>query len=196
MSDPRDPENEQRLGEIGAAGPDNWSEIRSLHALAFRRLAGPSIEPGQCEAFVARIYAPDYTAALETQDLRVAWYDGRAIGTAGWVPSDDSGTVARLTSVFVSPLYTRLGIGRRLVVAAEARARAAGFGTFAVRAFQPSAGFFEAVGYIRSSQGVQSVGTENGIPVVFMRKHIAATSEADTGRRTGTMEPPASSLST
>lgn len=196
MSDPRGQESEQLRVEIGAAGPDDWSEIRSLHAFAFRRLAGPSIEPSQCEAFVARIYAPDYTAALQAHDLQVAWYDGRAVGTAGWVPSDDRGMLARLTSVFVSPLYTRLGIGRRLVAAAEARARTAGFAAFAARAFQPTAGFFESVGYVRSSQGVQSVGTENGIPIVFMRKHDAAASDADAAHHSGSMEPPASSLST
>lgn len=156
--------------EIRGADPDHWSDVRSLHALAFRRLACPTLEPGQCRAFIAHIYAPDYTAALQMQDVHAGWYEGRIIGTAGWMPSDDRGTAARITSVFVSPLFARLGVGRRLVRAAEARARAAGFRTFVVRAFQPSAAFFEALGYVRSSQGVQAVGTENGIPVVFMRK--------------------------
>lgn len=157
--------------EIRGADPDHWSDVRSLHAQAFRRLACPALDPGQCRAFITHIYAPDYTAALQMQDVHAAWYEGRIIGTAGWMPSDDRGTAARITSVFVSPLFARIGVGRRLVGAAEARARAAGFRIFVVRAFQPSAGFFESLGYVRSSQGVQVVGTENGIPVVFMRKH-------------------------
>jgi GNAT superfamily N-acetyltransferase len=155
---------------IRGAGLDHWSEIRHVHASAFRRLAGPAIDEQQCEAFVARIYEPDYTVTLQTHDLIVAWLDNRPIGTAGWVPFDQRGTIARIASVYVSPQFTRLGIGRRLVTAAEARARSAGFASFAARAFLPTTAFFEAIGYARSSQGVHEVGTEDGIPVVFMRK--------------------------
>lgn len=179
--------------EIRGADPDHWSDVRSLHALAFRHLASPALEPGQYQAFVAHIYAPDYTAALQMQDIQAAWYENSVIGTAGWMPSDDRGTAARITSVFVSPLYARMGIGRRLVAAAEARARLAGFRTFVARAFQPSAGFFEALGYVRSSQGVQLVGTENGIPVVFMRKQEAASDDL---ARAGSVTPPANTVST
>ena len=164
--------------EIRGADPDHWSDIRSLHAYAFRSLACPTLEPAQCQAFISHIYAPDYTAALQRQDIQTGWYEGRVVGTAGWMPSDDRGTAARITSVFVSPLFARIAVGRKLVAAAEARAAAAGFETYIVRAFQPSAGFFEALGYARSSQGVQIVGTENGIPVVFMRKQGSQASEA------------------
>lgn len=175
--------------DIRGADPDHWSDVRSLHALAFRHLSCPALDPAQCQAFVSHIYAPDYTAALQMQDIQFGWYDGRVIGTAGWMPSDDRGTAARITSVFVSPLFARCGIGRRLVAAAEARARTAGFSTFVVRAFQPSAGFFDSLGYVRSSQGVQVVGTENGIPVVFMRKQEAVSE--DPAGTCQSIEPPA-----
>ena len=161
--------------DIRGAGLDHWAEIRHLHALAFRSIAGPAIEPGPCDAFVARIYEPDYTVTLQTHDLRVAWHDGRPIGTAGWVPFDHHRKSARIASVYVSPFFARLGIGARLVAAAEARATAAGFLGFAARAYQPTVGFFEAIGYQRSAQGVQAVGTDDGIPVVFMRKSAPDT---------------------
>jgi GNAT superfamily N-acetyltransferase len=156
--------------EIGAAGLDHWSEIRSLHANAFRYLTGPSMEPASNAALLSMIYAPDYTGSLQCQDLQIADHDGRIIGTAGWVPADDSGATARIVSVYVSPLFGRLGVGSRLVATVEQKARAAGFRGFAVRSFPATTGFFEAVGYSRSSQGIQAIGTENGIPVVFMRK--------------------------
>lgn len=156
--------------EIGAAGLDHWSEIRSLHASAFRYLTGPSMEPASSAALLSMIYAPDYTGSLQCQDLQVARHDGRIIATAGWVPTDDSGTTARIVSVYVSPLFGRLGVGSRLVAAVEHKAHAAGFRGFAVRSFPATTGFFEAIGYNRSSQGIQAIGTENGIPVVFMRK--------------------------
>ncbi len=159
----------QRL-DIRGAGLDHWAEIRHLHALSFRAVTSRAIEPKQSAAFIERIYEPDYTVSLQTHDLLVAWLDQRPIGTAGWVPFDHRAKSARITSVYVSPFFNRLGIGSRLVAAAEARAAAAGFHAYAARAFQPTVGFFEAVGYSRSAQGVQSVGTENGIPVIFMRK--------------------------
>ncbi len=159
---------------IRGAGLDCWSDIRGLHALCIRKLSETAIELSEAEAFAAWIHSPDYTAALMTHDVQTAWHDDLLIGTAGWVPSDDSGSSARITAVFVSPLFTRLGIGRQVVAAAEAKARAGGFSAFATRAFQTSVGFFEALGYLRSSQGVHAIGTDNGIPVTFMRKTDAS----------------------
>ena len=170
---------------IRAAGVDCWSEVRGLHALCIRSLSDSAIETSEALAFTGWIHSPDYTAALMQHDVQTAWYDGLLVGTAGWVPSDDAGTSARITAVFVSPLFTRLGIGRQVVAAAEARARAGGFHNFATRAFPTSVGFFEALGYFRSSQGVHPMGTDNGIPVTFMRKTDALAKgndeiEADT----------------
>ena len=155
---------------IRAAGVDCWSDVRSLHALCVRRLSETTIEPAEAQAFTSWIYSPDYTSALMMHDVQVAWYDDVLVGTAGWVPYDDAGYSARITAVFVSPLFSRLGIGRQVVEAAEMRARAGGFNAFATRAFQTSVGFFEALGYLRSSQGMHAMGTDNGIPVTFMRK--------------------------
>jgi GNAT superfamily N-acetyltransferase len=185
MSDLRNSDVGRLSVQIRGAGHAHWSDIRSLHALSFRKLTGPAIDSGQCEAFVSRMFAPDYTAALQTNDLQVAVYDGRTIGTAGWVPGDDRGTIARITSVFVSPIYSRLGVGRQLVAAAEARARAAGYALFLARAFQPSTGFFETLGYARSSQGVHALGSEEGIPVVFLRKQDVSPLMAQKAARTG-----------
>ncbi len=158
------------LLDIRGVGLDHWAEIRHLHALSFRTLASRTIEPSQSAAFIAGIYEPDYTVSLQTHDLLAAWLDRRPVGTAGWVPFDHQARSARITSVYVSPFFARLGIGSRLVAAAEARAAAAGFQAYAARAFHPAVGFFESIGYSRSAQGVQSVGTEHGIPVTFMRK--------------------------
>lgn len=156
--------------ELRDADPDHWADIRHLHALSFRHLTGPSLDPHQTTELVGRIYEPDYSLMLQAQDLLVAWIDRQIVGTAGWVPFDGRGVTARITSVSVSPLFTRLGVGRRLVEATEAKASLAGYQDFAVRVFPPSAGFFETLGYARSAQGVQSLGAEGELPVVFMRK--------------------------
>lgn len=163
--------------EIRGADLDHWSDIRDLHASSFLRLAGPWIDPDQCAAFLAHIREPGYTHGLQQQDLQVGWMGEQAIGTAGWEPLDGRPQTARVTSVFVSPLFTRLGIGRRLVEAAEERARLKGYRSFAARVMPPSVPFFEVLGYSRSSQGTHPIAeTDIDLPVVFMRKHMVPVS--------------------
>ncbi|MGE0766432.1 MAG: GNAT family N-acetyltransferase [Hyphomicrobiaceae bacterium] len=159
--------------EIRSADLDHWSEIRNLHATSLRHLTGLSADPHQLASFTDHIYEPEYSLTLQSQDFVVAWYDRQLIGTAGWVPFDGRGLTARLTSVCVSPLFTRLGVGRCLVEATEERAALAGYRKFATRVFPAYAGFFDSLGYVRTSQGVQSLGDDEGIPVVFMRKSLA-----------------------
>ena len=79
-------------------------------------------------------------------------------------------SVARLVGVFISPLYARLGIGRRLVAAVEVQARRAGFTTFTIRAPLGASPFFERVGYEVASHGVWPITREVALPVAFLRK--------------------------
>ena len=67
-------------------------------------------------------------------------------------------------------MFTRLGVGRLLVAAAEERARAAGFKVFTTRTTANSASFFEMLGYEISSFGVCSIAPDRGIPVTFLKK--------------------------
>ncbi len=167
------------------ADPDCWSDVRDLHATSLRRVSGPALDIEQIEAFLTQIYSPDYTSALQSQSLHTAWFERQLVATAGWIPADDAGLSARITAVFVSPLYLRMGVGRHIVTAVEAEAAAAGFQAFSARVLPPALPFFEALGYTRSSLGVFSVGTENGVPVVFMRKdrQIAAVPAGRTAER-------------
>lgn len=156
--------------DIREAGPESWSEIRNLHATSFRTLTGPHLDPPEVVAFLERIYSPDYTDLLQISDIVCAVYERRIIATAGWMPVDDAGSSVRITAVFTDPLFQRLGVGRCIVAAAETRARAGGFQALNARVFSPALAFFERLDYRRSSQGAFSVGTENGIPITFMRK--------------------------
>jgi GNAT superfamily N-acetyltransferase len=160
---------------IAPAHLDEWAEIRDLHASAFRRLTAPAIGTAACDLFATEIHEPAYTSVLQVQDLSVARYDRHLVGTAGWTPSGDRDAGARITAVCVSPLFTRLGIGSRLVETAEARAALAGYDAFAVCTFPPAAGFFETLGYTACGRGVHAAtSARDGLPVVFMRKSRAA----------------------
>lgn len=163
---------------IRRVGMDDWARIRYVHASAFRILAGNDCEPPQAEAFTAYVRSQRYADRLQAENLHAGWLDGELVGTAGWTPADDSGSLARITSVFVQPLFTRLGIGRRLALDAEARARSAGFERFSARATLNSVGFFEKLGYDVTSHGIHAIATEQGMPVTYMRKHEAAAHPA------------------
>jgi GNAT superfamily N-acetyltransferase len=174
MNGPNPPE----LPDLGAhvalhpIGPDDWSSVRALHLSSFRNLVGGTLDTDITEAARVAFMMPEYTEDLMRENLWGAWLDGHLAGTCGWRPSDDSGLQARFTSLYIDPLFTRTGIGRRLILDAESRAAAAGFTSFTTRATLGSVGFFEACGYEVSSHGIYILGEQRDLPVTFMRKTL------------------------
>lgn len=162
---------------IARVGLDDWSNVRHLHVLSFSRLLEPSLSDGEAalQAFKACVDSPEHAQNLQAANLNAAWVDGYIVGTCGWLTGGggDSGTAARLTAVYVDPMFTRLGIGRRLVREAEAQAFAAGFRVLTARAPSNSVAFFASIGFGISSNGVHSIEGLN-LPVAFMRKTCTA----------------------
>lgn len=160
--------------EIAPAQIDEMSTIRHLHASSAKRLAAGMLSETETTAFAAHVYSEASSARLSDTvvagRLLTARLGGELIATAGWVPANDAGAVARLTAVFVSPLYANQGVGRTVVAAAETEARAAGFGVFTVRAPLGASGFFERLGYEIASHGVWPLNRDVSLPVAFLRK--------------------------
>lgn len=167
---------------IGSIGPDDLADVRSLHATAFRVLAGSSFTDSEVAAFTAHVYSLPYTAALSEATHRnqifSARLSGQLIGTAGWTAGDGNVAVARIRWVFVRPMFTGLGLGARLVHKAEAAVRSAGFDTVSVEAALTAVDFFAKHGYEVSSHGVRALTASEGLPVAFMRKTLTTTSRA------------------
>ena len=159
---------------IRPVGVDDWASIRYVHSTAFRLLSASFCTPNEIDAFTGFVRSQTYTDRLMWENLHTGWLGDELVGTAGWAPADDSGAQARITSVFVRPLFTRMGIGRRLVRDAEARARAAGFERFSARVTLNSVGFFEKLGYDVTSYGVHVVMGDQTMPVTYMRKRTGA----------------------
>ena len=160
--------------DIAVVPIDDMSGIRYLHASSARRLAAGMLSDAEITAFTQHVYSAAYSTRLSdvvVEDrMTGARLSGELIGTAGWLPANDSGSTARLIGVFVSPLYARLGIGRRVVEAAEAQARRAGFSSFTIRAPLGSSDFFDHMGYQVASHGVWPLTRDVALPVAFMRK--------------------------
>jgi GNAT superfamily N-acetyltransferase len=171
---------------IKPLGVDDWAGVRYVHTSAFRGLAGTHFSETEVDAFTQYARSQDYADRLLLENLHTGWLDGELVGTAGWTPADDCGSQARITSVFVRPLFTRMGLGRRLVLDAEARARAAGFQRLCVRATLNCVGFFEKLDYDVTSYGVQAIMSDQPMPVTYMRKRLplnASIEVAPAGRQ-------------
>lgn len=155
---------------IRQIGLDDLAAVRHVHSLAYRAFAGPTLAEDQVDALVEYVRSPQYSDYLLGHGCLGAWIDSHLCGTAGWGPGSNLGVGAKLAGVCVDPLFSRLGIGRRLVEAAELRARRAGFSAMTTRTTSNAVPFFETLGYATTSQGVWNTPSGVSVPVVHMRK--------------------------
>lgn len=160
--------------EIHPISFDDLSGVRYIHATSFRMLAAPHYLPDDIDAFTEYVYGVAYTDALadavHRQQLFGAWLDGELVGTSGWSTADDGGTLARLRFMFVRPLFTGLGLGRRLLLEIEDLARQAGFHIFTLRATLNAVGFFTRLGYQITGSAVRPLSSTHALPVAFLQK--------------------------
>ena len=161
---------------LRALAIDDLATVRFLHTLAIRRLAVSHLSEEEMNAFVSYVGSIEYTDRLAAQTKA-----GRLVGailldeivaTAGWMPANDSGATARLSAVFVSPLFALHGLGRLVVGAVEAQAMQAGYKAFSIRAPIGAVGFFERLGYDVASHGVWTLPGQQPLPVGFLRKVV------------------------
>ena len=156
--------------DVRPIGLDDLSTVRHVHTLAYRAFAGPSLAEDQIDALVEHVRSTEYSQQIVASDTMGAWIDGRLVGTAGWTPGSNLGVGAKLTGVCVDPLFGGIGIGRKLVEAAESRARRAGFTIVTARTPANAVRFFERLGYLSTSQGVWATPSGVTVPVFHMRK--------------------------
>ena len=164
--------------EIRPIGPDELADVRSLHSTSFGRLAAQSFTDEEIAAFTTHVYSFGYTEllseAIRRQQLLGARFGGELVGTAGWSAGDGNLSAARIRWVYVQPLFAGVGLGTKLVEAAEAGASRAGFRMLSLEATANAVEFFAGLGYETSSHGVRSLAPGRGLPVTYMRKQLGA----------------------
>jgi GNAT superfamily N-acetyltransferase len=160
---------------------DNLSDVRYLHAQCIKNLASGEFSDEDYAAAKALVYSTKYSdalgAAINREQFFGTWIGSTLVGTAGWSVLDDAGSVARIRSIFVSPLYSRLGLAQRLLGCVEGEAADAGLKIFSVRSMANANAFFIRQGYAVTSHGVRSLFPNHQVPVTFLRKswqHAAA----------------------
>ena len=149
---------------------DDFATMRYIHASAFKTMALSHYPDDEVTAFATYIYTPTYADLIRGENVLAGFLGEEMVATAGWAPADDNGISARIRSVYVRPLFTGIGVGRRMAMEAESWARRSGFKTFGARVTLNAVGFFEALGYEVTSHGVHMLPDDQGLPVSFMRK--------------------------
>jgi GNAT superfamily N-acetyltransferase len=156
---------------------DHLSDVRYLHSQALKNLATGELSDEEFTAAKAIVYSPKYVdalgAAIGRRQFFGSWIGEALVGTAGWSTMDDADGVARIRSIFVSPLYTRMGLAQDLLAHVEVQAADAGFRTFSVRTMSNATGFFVRQGYIVTSHGARALLPDRPVPVTFLRKSQA-----------------------
>jgi len=163
---------------------DDFSQLRRIHAQAYRSFLGSDLTEDQIEALVDFVHTPQYIELILQTECLGAWINDHLCGTASWTPGGPASDGARLAAVCVDPLFSSLGIARRLVTEIESRARRAGFATLTARSPVTVAPFFQHLGYTGTSRGVWVTPCGVTVPVVHMRKGPVARDARTIGGRT------------
>jgi hypothetical protein len=151
-------------------GVDDFSSLRYLHATSLRGQTLDVLSEEEVAAFVRLVYSPAYPSLLMKEELYGAWYDRELIGTVSWHAAGNGGTTASIGGIFVR--HPRLGIGRRLLAEAEARAHQCGFERLSACATANAVPFFLKFGYEEVSRGVRSLAFDCVLPVTFVKKQL------------------------
>jgi putative acetyltransferase len=157
---------------IRRIGLDDHSDVRYLHIRSMAAQSLDALSESEIVAFAAFVRSPAYSDCLVAGEVYGAFLQDQLVGTAAWNLNGDDGRTARISSVFVDPLFGRLGIGRRLLAEVEARAVQSGFGQLGISATSNAVPFFEKHGYREASRGVKALGPNCSLPVAFLRKSV------------------------
>jgi len=167
---PTCPTLDERL-TLRPIGVDDYSSLRYLHATSLRAQTLDVLSDEEVAAFDRLVYSPAYTTLLMKEEVYGAWIDGELIGTVSWHAAGSGGSTASIGGIFVR--HPRLGIGRRLLAEAEARAHQCGFERLSACATANAVPFFLRFGYERVSRGVRSLSFDCVLPVTFVKKRLS-----------------------
>jgi N-acetylglutamate synthase-like GNAT family acetyltransferase len=153
------------------AAIDDYSTIRHVQSSAIRSLGDNLLDSDEVTAATSVIYSADYIADLAARNVHVAVLNGAIVGTCAWEPSDDRGSAARLSSLYVAPLSQRSGIGSGLVEIVSQDAAISGFSRMMATVPVSVVPMFAALGFTVASFGTsRDVIPDAALQVAFLRK--------------------------
>jgi len=173
---------------VRRAGPEDVPDLRALMHRAIRDLQAPFLTPAQIEASFE-------VMGLDTQLIEDGTYfavrlDASLAGCGGWSRRatlfggdhssgrsarllDPAQEPARVRAMYVEPAFARRGVGRAILEAAEAAARAEGFSRLELAATLSGEPLYRAYGF--ETIEPFDANTSNGVavPLIRMGKAVA-----------------------
>jgi putative acetyltransferase len=157
---------------VRAARAADAPALAAIHARAIGALAAAHYTDAERAAWIARISVERLREAMTTRRLRVAEAaapDGsRVVGYAQLHPGEGA-----VEAIYVDPDWARRGVGRALLGALEADARALGLPGLVLEASLNSVPFYVAMGF--RQRGLDRHELAPGVQMVFavMEKRFA-----------------------
>lgn len=153
------------------AGLDDYSTIRHVQSSAIKALVDSLLDSEEVELATKVIYSAEYISDLFSKNVHVAVLNGDIVGTCAWGPSDDRGSAARLSALYVAPLFQGRGIGCRLVETVTQDATASGFARMMATVPVSVVPLFSSLRFNAASFGTsRDVIPDVMLQVAFLRK--------------------------
>ncbi len=161
--------------------------LHGLIARSIRALGAGDYTQEQIEGALRGAFGVDTNLIRDGTYLVATAADGRIVACGGWsrrrtlfggdarAERDESwldprSDAAKIRAFFVDPAHARRGIGRAILQASEAQARAAGFRCFELMATLPGVRLYEQCGYLAHAPIRYPLGNELTITFVPMSK--------------------------
>ncbi len=180
---------------IRLARMDEIPALEQLIARSVRALSAGYYSPRQIELALAHVFGVD-SQLIADGTYFVAEAGGQPAacaiaGCGGWSKRrtlyggdqmkagaddllDPRTDAARIRAFFVDPAWARRGIGKQLIAACEAAARAAGFTRLEMGATLPGVPLYEAVGYHAVEHLAVPLPAGEALPIIRMEKLLPA----------------------
>lgn len=153
---------------VRQATEEDVGDIAAVHRRSIRELCKAHYSPEQLDAWTAALQTGAYSKLLNTHELLVAEDDGELLGFCVLDSSE-----GLLNATYVSPTASRRGVGRSLVMAAEAVARTKGLSQIRLNATLNAVRFYQNLGYARGDLASNRLPTGVELPCVTMSKALA-----------------------
>ena len=161
--------NSGAVATLRKATQEDREAIWRVFTRAVRELARDAYTPAQIEAWAALRQPETFADAIATQEFFVAEEDGAVVGYGQL--NSQTGVVE---AVYVAPECACRGLGRELMAALEARARAAGLASLRLRASLNAVGFCEHLGWRVERREKHRLPSGVEFDVVQMVKSLAS----------------------
>lgn len=176
--------------QIRPARVDEIPVLEHLIARSVRALSVGYYTPRQIELALVHVFGVD-SQLIADDTYFVAEADGQLAACGGWSKRrtlyggdqmkagednllDPRTEAARIRAFFVDPAFARRGIGKQLIEACEAAARAAGFTRLEMGATLPGEPLYAAVGYRTVEHLAVPLPDNETLPIIRMEKQLPA----------------------